>query len=363
LAAPRRRHPRDDRLEQLGYAGPLLGGHREDLLSLGPDQVHDLLRPPLRLGAREVDLVEHGNDLEAGVHRQEQVAQRLCLNALGRVHHQDGPFAGGERAGDLVREVHVSRRVDQVELVRHAVTPRIAHPYGVQLDRDAALALEIHGVEELLPHLPLLDRPGGLDETVREGRLAVIDVGDDAEVTDARLRHGGNIPGGGRPWGVTLYAGTQSLFDRPDPPAASSADRPLGRPADQPHRASAADLGMLLVCLIWGVNFSVMKLAIAQMPPLPFTAVRFTVASLLLWLALRLIEGPARLASADLRRLVILGVVGNTFYQIAFILGLEHTTATNSALIVATVPTVVAVIAGLMGFERVTPRMWCGIGL
>ena len=120
---------------------------------------------------------------------------------------------------------------------------------------------------------------------------------------------------------------------------------------------------MLLVCLIWGVNFSVMKLAIAQIPALPFTAVRFTLASLLLWLALRAIEGPARLASADLRRLVILGVVGNTFYQIAFILGLAHTTATNSALIVATVPTVVAVIAGLMGFERVTARMWCGIGL
>ena len=120
---------------------------------------------------------------------------------------------------------------------------------------------------------------------------------------------------------------------------------------------------MLLVCLIWGVNFSVMKLAIAQIPALPFTAVRFALASLLLWLALRVIEGPARLASADLRRLVILGVLGNTLYQIAFILGLAHTTATNSALIVATVPTVVAVIAGLMGFERVTARMWCGIGL
>jgi len=120
---------------------------------------------------------------------------------------------------------------------------------------------------------------------------------------------------------------------------------------------------MLLVCLILGVNFSVMKLAIAQIPALPFTAVRFALASLLLWLALRVIEGPARLASADLRRLVILGVLGNTFYQIAFILGLAHTTATNSALIVATVPTVVAVIAGLMGFERVTARMWCGIGL
>jgi drug/metabolite transporter (DMT)-like permease len=120
---------------------------------------------------------------------------------------------------------------------------------------------------------------------------------------------------------------------------------------------------MLLVCLIWGVNFSVMKLAIAEVPPLPFTAVRFTLASLLLWLVLRVAEGPARLAPEVMRRLVILGVVGNTFYQLAFILGLAHTTATNSALIVATVPTVVAVIAGAKGLERVTRRMWSGIAL
>jgi drug/metabolite transporter (DMT)-like permease len=120
---------------------------------------------------------------------------------------------------------------------------------------------------------------------------------------------------------------------------------------------------MLLVCVIWGVNFSVMKLAIVEIPPLPFTAVRFTLASVLLWLVLRVAEGPAPLAPAAMRRLVVLGVVGNTLYQLAFILGLAHTTATNSALIVATVPTVVAVIAGAKGLERVTGRMWAGIVL
>lgn len=118
---------------------------------------------------------------------------------------------------------------------------------------------------------------------------------------------------------------------------------------------------MLLVCLIWGVNFAVTKLAIEQMPALPFTAIRFAVASLLLWLVVRLIEPPTKLAPGELRRLVILGVVGNTLYQLAFILGLAHTTAGNSSLILATVPTVVAVFAWMLGLERVTPRMWAGI--
>jgi drug/metabolite transporter (DMT)-like permease len=120
---------------------------------------------------------------------------------------------------------------------------------------------------------------------------------------------------------------------------------------------------MLLVCVIWGVNFSVTKIAIGLIPALPFTAVRFTLASLLLWVIVRVVEGPAQLDRAAWRRLIVLGVVGNTCYQLLFVLGLARTTATNSALIVATVPTVVAVIAGALRLERITGRMWWGIGL
>jgi drug/metabolite transporter (DMT)-like permease len=120
---------------------------------------------------------------------------------------------------------------------------------------------------------------------------------------------------------------------------------------------------MLLVCLIWGINFSVTKLAIGLIPALPFTAIRFALASVLLWVVLRVTEGPADLPTAEVRRLMVLGVVGNTCYQLAFVLGLARTSATNSSLILATVPTVVAVMAGLLGLERITRRMGWGIAL
>jgi drug/metabolite transporter (DMT)-like permease len=120
---------------------------------------------------------------------------------------------------------------------------------------------------------------------------------------------------------------------------------------------------MLLVCLIWGLNFSVTKSAFDQIPPLPFTAVRFIVASLLLWPVLRMVEAPARLPPGALKHLIVLGVVGNTCYQLAFILGLARTTATNSALILSTLPTVVAAFAGALGLEQITTRMRWGIAL
>jgi hypothetical protein len=78
----------------------------------------------------------------------------------------------------------VARRVDQVQLVVLAVARRVAHAHGVELDRDPALALEVERVEHLGLHLALLQHARVLDQAVGERRLAVIDVGDDAEVPD-----------------------------------------------------------------------------------------------------------------------------------------------------------------------------------
>ena len=51
-----------------------------------------------------------------------------------------------------------------------------------------ALALEVHGVEELLGHLPLGEGPRPLHQPVGERGLAVVDVGDDGEVADVLHR-------------------------------------------------------------------------------------------------------------------------------------------------------------------------------
>jgi len=52
----------------------------------------------------------------------------------------------------------------------------------VGFDGDAALTFEVHGVQKLFLSLPLLDGAGKFEETIREGRLAVVDMRDDAKV-------------------------------------------------------------------------------------------------------------------------------------------------------------------------------------
>jgi hypothetical protein len=55
------------------------------------------------------------------------------------------------------------------------------------LDRDPALPLEVHRVQQLGAHLAGIDGVGELENAIGERRLAVVDVRDDREVADVRL--------------------------------------------------------------------------------------------------------------------------------------------------------------------------------
>lgn len=120
---------------------------------------------------------------------------------------------------------------------------------------------------------------------------------------------------------------------------------------------------MLVVCLIWGVNFSMMKFAMQSLPPFALNAIRFTLASVTLWLVATTLEPDTPLPWRVRVRLAGLGVLGNTLYQIGFILGLARTTAGNSSLLVASTPLMTAVVGSALGVERLTPAVAGAIGV
>ena len=181
----RRRHALDDPLEQLADPLALLRRDHEHVSGVETDHVLDLAGDALRIGGGQVDLVHHGHDLEVVLDREVGVRERLRLDSLRRIDHEHGPFARLERPRDLVGEVHVARRIDEVQLM---ALPGDAH--GLGLDRDPALALEIHRIEQLLAHVAVGDRVRELKNPIGQGRLPVVDVGDDGEVSDAALVHG-----------------------------------------------------------------------------------------------------------------------------------------------------------------------------
>ena len=120
----------------------------------------------------------------AGVDRLVDIGEGLSLDPLARVDDEQGALTGGERAADLIREVDMAWRVHQVEDIGFSIRGLVLQANRLRLDGDAALALQLHLVEHLLAHLAGFEPARGLDQPVGQGRLAVVDMGDDREVAD-----------------------------------------------------------------------------------------------------------------------------------------------------------------------------------
>jgi len=123
------------------------------------------------------------------------------------------------------------------------------------------------------------------------------------------------------------------------------------------------DLTMILVAVIWGVNFPVTKLTLNELSPLAFAALRFTGAALVLWIIWRVREGTKSIPLATLKKLLLLGVIGNTIYQIAFTYGIKLTSAANGSLLIAITPALVAAFGTILGIERIRRTGVIGIAL
>ncbi len=163
-------------------ADALLGAHQQRVAGIEADHFFDLFPNALRLGGRQIDLIDDRNNFEIVVQRKVSIGERLRFHALRRIHHQQRAFARLQTARNLVGKIHVARRIDQIQLIQIAVVGLVIEPYRVRFDRDAALALEVHRVEHLRHHFALGKRAGGLEKTVRQRAFAVIDMRNDGEI-------------------------------------------------------------------------------------------------------------------------------------------------------------------------------------
>src|SRR5688572_24035744 len=127
-------------------------------------------------------------------------------------------------------------------------------------------------------------------------------------------------------------------------------------------RVTLTDGLLVGMALIWGVNASVMKLAVTEMPPLVFNAARLGLASVaLVFLALGVRQ--THLTRRDVGMLLVLGVLGTGLYQFFMIEGLARTRAGTTALILSSGPAFVALFGRVLGVEHINRRGMLGIVL
>ena len=174
------RYALDDGIQDVLDTLASLAAGTDDVLRVTADEVDNFVLHLVGHGRRHVYLVDDGDNLQVVVDGQVEIRDGLRLHALGGIHHQQRTLAGGYRTRHLVREVDMSRGVNQVQDIFLALI-HILHLDGVALDGDAALALQVHVVQHL--SFRHLDGLGELQQTVGQRRLAVVDMCYDAEIS------------------------------------------------------------------------------------------------------------------------------------------------------------------------------------
>ena len=150
--------------------------------------------------------------------------------------------------------------------------------------------------------------------------------------------------------------------------------------SSSPRVISLTDALLLVMTLIWGTNYSIVKHAFREIDPQAFNAARMVIGSsvfVAIILTVRRLRRPAAAPSgisaifyspATITRrewlgLIGLGIVGHFMYQFLFIGGLARTTVANSSLMLAATPVVIALLSAAMGQERISKLHWFGAAL
>ena len=150
------------------------------------------MRVGLDIGSTTIKCVvldEHDAILYSTYERHYSHILEKAQELLRRIDDEQSALAGREAARDLISEVDMARRIDEVELILLAVLALVVQPHRLRLDGDAALALDVHVIEDLRLHLTLRQRARILNQAVRDRRLAMVDVRDDREIADILILH------------------------------------------------------------------------------------------------------------------------------------------------------------------------------
>src|SRR5207245_3106413 len=136
------------------------------------------------------------------------------------------------------------------------------------------------------------------------------------------------------------------------------------------RRVSRLDALLLLMTVIWGTNYAIVKSAFREIDPQAFNALRLVLASCVMAgtsaTARRMrsvvttFHTPEPVTRPDWIRLAFLGLVGHCIYQYLFVGGLARTSVANSSLLLAATPVVITLLSSLGGRERIGTRHWAG---
>ncbi len=128
------------------------------------------------------------------------------------------------------------------------------------------------------------------------------------------------------------------------------------------HRKFQLSDGLMLVAvLIWAANYSILKIALKEIPPLPLNGIRLLLSSAVLVIWFLITERNFKVQKEHILKIVLLSISGYTIYQYIFIRGIDLTNASNTAVIFGVGPIMISLFSVVAKHETIKPIAWIGI--
>jgi drug/metabolite transporter (DMT)-like permease len=119
-------------------------------------------------------------------------------------------------------------------------------------------------------------------------------------------------------------------------------------------------IAAIAVSIIWGLSFLSTKVALSSLPPMTIAASRFVVAVVVLVLIVFLLRADLRFSLRDLPRMAGSGLLGVSFYFLFENNGIALLTASESSLVIATIPVLTMLVDRLVLKTRLKARSYIG---
>ena len=118
---------------------------------------------------------------------------------------------------------------------------------------------------------------------------------------------------------------------------------------------------LVLLTLVWGLNWPVMKLGVTGFPPLTFRMGSLWIALLVVWLVMRSQGAPITIARAHWPRVGLLTLTNMVMWQVMMILAIPRLSSGRAAILAYTMPVFSAVLGSLVFGDRLDARAWGGV--
>jgi drug/metabolite transporter (DMT)-like permease len=118
---------------------------------------------------------------------------------------------------------------------------------------------------------------------------------------------------------------------------------------------------LVLLTLVWGINWPIMKLGVTGFPPLTFRSLCLWLGTPVLGLALVAMKVPFRIPRAHWRELLVLAVFNMFIWHALIIIAVQSLSSGRAAILGYTMPMFSALLGAWFFGDQLAKRAWAGV--